>query len=98
MGRSRPAAEPGGTCGAVLVIPPPSPSDTNPPLGPAIIARAAQRAGFSVRVIDLNALHISRFREFPQRRDTAALGDHGKDRLVVARAAGRLLASSRPPR
>jgi hypothetical protein len=90
MGRPRPAAGPGGICDAVLVVPPPSPSDTNPPLGPAIIARVAQRAGFSVRVIDLNALHISRFRGFPQRPGSAALGDHGKDRLLVARAAGRL--------
>jgi hypothetical protein len=90
MGCSNAAAGSGGACDAVLVIPPPSPSDTNPPLGPAIIARVAQRAGFNVRVIDLNALHISRFREIPQRRDTVALGDHGKDRLLVARAARHL--------
>jgi hypothetical protein len=89
MGYSNPAAS-DGACDAVLVIPPPSPSDTNPPLGPAIIARVSQRAGFNVRVIDLNALHISRFREFPQRRDTVAVGDHGKDRLLVARAARQL--------
>jgi hypothetical protein len=90
MRRPPSASELDGPCDAVMVIPPPSPSDTNPPLGPAIIARVAQRAGFGVRVIDLNALHIGRFREFPQRRDTAVLGDHGKDRLLVTRAARRL--------
>lgn len=90
MGSLHRAVASSGACDAVLVIPPPSPSDTNPPLGPAIIARVAQRAGFNVRVVDLNALHISRFREFPQRRDTLALGDHGKDRLIVAQAARQL--------
>jgi hypothetical protein len=79
---------------AVLVIPPPSPSDTNPPLGPAIIARAAGRAGFSTKVVDLNALHISRFRGTLPSRDTLALGDHGKDRPLVAQAARWLYAAT----
>jgi hypothetical protein len=83
----RPGADHDEIADAVLVIPPPSPSDTNPPLGPAIIARAAERAGFSTRVIDLNALHISRFRGTLPSRDTLALGDHGKDRPLVAQAA-----------
>jgi len=84
----------GRVADAVLVIPPPSPSDTNPPLGPAIIARAAHRAGFSIRVIDLNALHISRFREKLPHRSTAVLGDQGKDRLLVAHAARSVYATT----
>jgi hypothetical protein len=83
----RPGADLGNVADAVLLIPPPSPSDTNPPLGPAIIARVAERAGYSIRVIDLNALHISRFRGTLPSRDTLALGDHGKDRPLVAQAA-----------
>lgn len=67
-------------------MPPPSPSDTNPPLGPAILARSALRAGFRVRIIDLNAIHIGHFRDAAPRRDTAAVGDHGKDRPLVAHA------------
>jgi hypothetical protein len=86
--------ESGVVADAVLVIPPPSPSDTNPPLGPAIIAQAAHRAGFSIRVIDLNAFHISRFRGKLPHRSTPALGDHGKDRLLVAHAARSLYAAT----
>jgi hypothetical protein len=90
MGAQQAGADPDETADAVLVIPPPSPSDTNPPLGPAIIARAAQRAGFTTRVVDLNALHISRFRGTLPSRDTLALGDHGKNRPLVAQAANWL--------
>lgn len=87
MGLLRQERSPCETPDAVLVVPPPSPSDTNPPLGPAILARSALRAGFRVRIIDLNAIHIGHFRDAAPRRDTAAVGDHGKDRPLVAHAA-----------
>lgn len=90
METSRPGADLSDAADAVLVIPPPSPSDTNPPLGPAIIARAAERAGYRISVVDLNVLHISRFRGMLPSRDTPALGDHGKDRPLVAQAANWL--------
>ncbi|MFJ1975428.1 B12-binding domain-containing radical SAM protein [Streptomyces sp. NPDC087903] len=76
----------------LIVVPPPSPSDTNPPLGPALLARAAARHGVDLGVADLNIAHINRFRCTARRRPTAALGDHGKDRPLVATAAQNLFA------
>ena len=87
-------APPGAPTGpdALIVVPPPSPSDTNPPLGPAILSTVAARRGFRVEVLDLNALVLSRFtaRSAESARPPRAgrtLGDHGKDRAGVAAAA-----------
>jgi hypothetical protein len=76
----------------LIVVPPPSPSDTNPPLGPAILSRAAARRGIDLGVADLNIAHINRFRSTARQRPTAALGDHGKNRPLVAAAAHGLFA------
>ncbi|MFI9644164.1 B12-binding domain-containing radical SAM protein [Micromonospora sp. NPDC051925] len=79
-------------CGdALIVVPPPSPSDTNPPLGPAILATAAARSGFGVDVLDLNILLLKRFGSQPAGLGRT-LGDHGKDRSGVAAAARWLFA------
>ncbi|MDG4798056.1 radical SAM protein [Micromonospora sp. WMMD1082] len=73
------------------MVPPPSPSDTNPPLGPAILATAAARAGFHIDVLDLNIVLLKRFgNHVPLLGRT--LGDHGKDRRGVAAAAQWLFA------
>ncbi|GAB3077477.1 B12-binding domain-containing radical SAM protein [Micromonospora schwarzwaldensis] len=78
-------------CDALIVVPPPSPSDTNPPLGPAILATVAARSGFHVEVLDLNILLL---RQFGKRAGGLGhtLGDHGKDRSGVAAAAQWLFA------
>ena len=75
---------------AVLVIPPPSPSDTNLPLGPALLRAEAHESGFDVRLIDLNIEYIRRNSPSGSERVAFALGDHGKDRNLVRQAASRL--------
>lgn len=79
-------------CDALIVVPPPSPSDTNPPLGPAILATVAARAGFHVEVLDLNIHLLRRFGGQGVARLGQTLGDHGKDRSAVAAAARWLFA------
>jgi len=69
---------------AIIIVPPPSPSETNPPLGPAILARVASKAGYHVKTIDLNIRHIREFSPSENPRQTTAVGDHGKDRRLVA--------------
>ncbi|MFI0796684.1 B12-binding domain-containing radical SAM protein [Micromonospora rubida] len=76
---------------ALVVVPPPSPSDTNPPLGPAVLATVAARSGFRVEVLDLNILLLRRF-ESRAAGLSRTLGDHGKDRSGVAAAAEWLFA------
>ncbi|WP_330336491.1 B12-binding domain-containing radical SAM protein [Streptomyces sp. NBC_00557] len=85
----------------MVVIPPPSPSDTNPPLGPAVLARVAEQQGVHLSVVDLNIAYVNRFRDTARRRPSHALGDHGKDRALVQAAARELfscfgLAQERP--
>jgi hypothetical protein len=77
---------PGGHLDALIVIPPPSPSNTNPPLGPAVLATVAARHGLRVDVLDLNAHVLKRFSSHTL-ASGQTLGDHGKDRSVVATAA-----------
>lgn len=89
--RSSSSHTPPPFCDALIVVPPPSPSDTNPPLGPAILATVAARHGFNVEVLDLNILLLNRFgNQAGTLRST--LGDHGKDRSSVAAAARWLFA------
>lgn len=77
---------------AVVFVLPPSPSDTNPPLGPAILARTARRAGGAVFVRDLNIAYLQQFRERSTITEPAVktLGDQGKDRVLAATAASTL--------
>jgi hypothetical protein len=82
-----------GTADCVIIFPPPSPSDTNPPLGPALLARAAAARGLRLHVLDLNIMHINRYQDGPVRRPYAALGDHGKDRPLLGEAAANLFES-----
>ncbi|MFD0683271.1 B12-binding domain-containing radical SAM protein [Actinomadura fibrosa] len=72
---------------ALLIVPPPSPSETNPPLGPMILARAADRNGVHVRICDLNIEYLRRFRGVTDDRGKGIIGDHGKNRALLAAAA-----------
>ncbi len=82
-----------GPADCVVIFPPPSPSDTNPPLGPALLARAAATHGVRLAVLDLNMMHINRYQNGPVRRPYAALGDHGKDRPLLREASANLFES-----
>ncbi|MEU4560188.1 B12-binding domain-containing radical SAM protein [Actinoplanes sp. NPDC023936] len=77
---------------AVVFVLPPSPSDTNPPLGPAILAREARKWNGAVVVRDLNIDYIRQFedRDSVTEKNSAALGDQGKDRKLAATAASAL--------
>lgn len=82
-----------GTADCVVIFPPPSPSDTNPPLGPALLARAAAAHGLRLEVLDLNIMHINRYQDGAARRPYTALGDHGKDRPLLKEASINLFES-----
>lgn len=69
---------------------PPSPSDTNPPLGPAILASRAQERGLSLDVRDLNIDFLNRYRDSSLRETYTSVGDHGKNRSLVRSAAADL--------
>jgi hypothetical protein len=75
---------------ACVFFVPPSPSDTNPPLGPAILARTAANAGLRLNVRDLNIEYIDRFRTDQPSENIQVLGDQGKDRALVRMAAREL--------
>jgi hypothetical protein len=79
---------------AAIIVPPPSPSETNPPLGPAILARTAAEHGIYLDVIDLNIAYISNFEQTSPARHPHALGDHGKDRGLLAEAAERFFSDT----
>jgi hypothetical protein len=70
----------------VIVVPPPSPSETNPPLGPAILVSSAAEHGLSVAVADLNITYLNGFHGKTPTREALAVGDHGKDRAMLAAA------------
>lgn len=83
---------------AAVFVMPPSPSDTNPPLGPAILARRAHEAGLTVSVWDLNIEFINSVRGHARREEYSAVGDQGKDRSLVARSAAVLFSQFGIPR
>jgi hypothetical protein len=78
----------------LLVVPPLSPSDTNPPLGPHLIRTGLRNAGLSSRVIDLSIRYLACFRRSEARAPSGALGDQDKDRTIIATAREHFLASS----
>jgi hypothetical protein len=75
---------------AVIVVPPPSPSDTNPPLGPALLRAEGRDAGLEIDVVDLNMEYIRRVAGDRLPRRSQTLGDHGKDRSLLQEAAQRV--------
>lgn len=82
---------------SLIVIPPLSPSDTNPPLGPAILARAAERREMAIEVVDLNMQYLRLFRnpKVCERGQASQLvGDQGKDRLLLRHAHDHFIGST----
>jgi hypothetical protein len=79
----------------LVVVPPPSPSDTNPPLGPAVLASACARRGQRVAVLDLNILTLARAASALTASPSRTLGDHGKDKIFVAAVAEDVLSSTK---
>ncbi|MFG2090597.1 MULTISPECIES: B12-binding domain-containing radical SAM protein [unclassified Spirillospora] len=79
---------------AMVIVPPPSPSETNPPLGPMILARAAAERGLRVEVRDLNIEYLRQFTKSAGGRPGEVLGDHGKNRALLALAAERFFDST----
>lgn len=79
---------------AMIIVPPPSPSETNPPLGPMVLARTAYGHGLQVEVVDLNIEYLRRFGGTDDGRIGSVLGDHGKNRKLVAQAAEFFFAST----
>jgi hypothetical protein len=72
-------------CDAIIVVPPFSPSDSNPPLGPAILARRCCDVGVSMGVVDLNIqMMTDEARLAGDQSTNTVIGDHGKDERVVA--------------
>jgi hypothetical protein len=70
----------------IIVVPPFSPSDTNPPLAPAMLRECATRRGIDLEVVDLNALFMLGTPVDRQtgKRGGEAIGDQGKDRAFLA--------------
>lgn len=70
----------------LIVVPPFSPNDTNPPLGPALLRRSLCAAGVDAEFLDLNIRLINAFPPSATGRRPALVGDHDKDRERVTRA------------
>jgi hypothetical protein len=67
----------------IVVVPPLSPSDTNPPLGPYLLKACAEKAGIRLDVADLNVQHLNRFKNHTSAQTTRVLGDQDKDRSAT---------------
>ena len=70
---------PGPDC--VLFTPPFTPSDSEPPLGPAILRGQALIAGYDVQPVDGNIRYLNLFRE-EHKVTTSVIGDQDKDRIT----------------
>lgn len=68
---------------ALIVVPPLSPSDTNPPLGPYLLKRCLKRQGLSLSVVDLSIAYINAFKSNGRTRVDKTLGDQDKDRSAT---------------
>jgi hypothetical protein len=79
---------------AIVVVPPLSPSDTNPPLGPYILRRGCERAGIEVAVADLSVAYVNRFKGEGVQPHSRVLGDQDKDRAATHAARNHFIAMS----
>lgn len=69
---------------ALIVVPPLSPSDTNPPLGPYLLRRCFERAGLRLDVADLSVKYLNRFRSPGSIGSSdGRVGDQDKDRRLT---------------
>lgn len=67
----------------IVVVPPLSPSDTNPPLGPYLLKKCAEKAGIRMDVADLSVRHLNRFKSHASAPNASVLGDQDKDRSAT---------------
>jgi len=67
----------------IVVVPPLSPSDTNPPLGPYLIKTCAEKAGVHLEVADLSVRHLNQFKRSVSISNDRLLGDQDKDRSAT---------------
>lgn len=79
-------------CDALIVVPPFSPSDTNPPLGPYLLKASAEKAGLELCVEDMSVRFIRRFMPHDAAEAGRLIGDQDKDRKVVHAARDHLRA------
>lgn len=70
----------------ILVVPPLSPSDTNPPLGPYLLKTCFEKAGLRLDVSDLSARYLNRFKQSTSSSGERVLGDQDKDRVTTHNA------------
>ena len=78
--------------GAVLlIIPPWAPYETNPPLGPAIVATELRRRNIPMRVLDLNQIFLREFNPGPSSTTGRILGDHDKNNQLMHAAQAHFL-------
>lgn len=78
---------------AILIVPPLSPSDTNPPLGPYLLRSALEARGLSLEVADLSAAYLRRFRSRRSMVHDLTLGDQGKCRATTHAARDHFLSN-----
>ncbi len=69
----------------VIVTPPFAPFDASPPAGPAVLKAHLEAGGVECCTVDLNIRYIRQFRN-EARTESAVIGDHAKDRRLVAAA------------
>lgn len=72
-----------------IVVPPFSPNDTNPPLGPALLRASLREAGFDATLLDLNIRFLNAFGGASSGASfspNSVIGDHDKDRPRIRRA------------
>lgn len=79
---------------AMIVVPPLSPSDTNPPLGPYLLKTCFEKAGLSLGVLDLSIRYLNRFKSGPAVRGDPVVGDQDKDRRATHAARDHFIANS----
>ncbi len=68
---------------AIVVVPPLSPSDTNPPLGPYLLKTCFEKAGIQLDVCDLSIIYLNRFKQSTSNSRGHVLGDQDKDRATI---------------
>lgn len=78
---------------ATVVVPPLSPSDTNPPLGPYLLKARLESAGLAMNVIDLSVQYISQFKRANRSGSEVVIGDQNKDRRATHAARDHFIAN-----
>ena len=77
----------------VVAVPPLSPTDTNPPLGPYLLKTCAANAGLRLDVADMSVRYLNRFKPHPAASVSRVIGDQDKDRAATHAARDHYLAT-----